>query len=306
MIRDDTDCQGWEWIDADDVVHAFDLTNDIIAGQSQDTGMPPTRRVAVQVPGRSGSFVLDRDYAERLLALEATIVSSAAAQGVEEAIADWAQRFNVLRGGGRLRRTRADGITKRVLFCDYDDGFGIDQSASIWAEGVQQAVLMFYAGDPFWYDDDETVVVFAAGGVLTAFFPIPNPTTGSFVTLTASEVFAQQVITNDGSAEVYPVWTIGGPASAIVLENLTTGERMAFTAAGGVTLLAGESITIDTRPGYTRVEHSDGTNLAPYLSDDSTLWPLAAGDNDVSVEMSGTAIGVSSARLGYYRRWVTA
>lgn len=301
-LRDDTDCQAWEWIDADGVSHPFDLTANMVAGQSQGTGVPPVRRVDVRVPGRSGAFTLHRDYGEKLVALSVTVAGSGP-QDVEEALAEWATRVNVLRGGGALARTRADGVTRRLLFCDYDDGFTIDQTASIWAEGVQQAVLMFFAADPFWYDDTDTVVAFTTG-TGTGFFPIPNPVTGSFITLTASEVFGTAVIDNDGDAPVYPVWTITGPGATIRLVNVTTGEVLDLTDDGSLVLAAGDVLTIDTRPGYTTVSLDDGTNVANYMTDDSTLWPLVLGEQTVQVEMSGSTVA-SSVSLAYARKHLT-
>lgn len=301
-LRDDTDCQTWEWIDADGVAHPVNLTTDVVAGQSQGTGMPPVRRVDVRVPGRAGAFTLDRNYGEKVVALSVTVAADGP-QGVEEAIAAWATRVNVLRGGGALARTRADGVTRRILFCDYDDGFTIDQTASIWSEGVQQAVLMFFAADPFWYDDADTIVAFTTGtGV--GFFPIPNPVTGSFITLTASEVFGSAVIDNDGDAPVYPVWTITGPGAGIRLVNVTTGEVLDLTDDGSLVLAAGDVLTIDTRPGFTVLSLADGTNVANYLTDDSTLWPLVLGEQTVQVEMSASTVA-SSVSLAYARKHLT-
>lgn len=306
MITSEVDCQAWEWIDALGVAHAFTVDNGIVSGQSQGTGMPPVRRADVRVPGRAGAFNLDRSYGERTWALGVTIDSGdgATATTLEEAIEAWAGRFNVLAGPGRIRRTRADGVTKRVLFCDYDAGFGIEQDRGIWAQGSQPAVLTFFAADPFWYDDAATVVPFTTGtGV--GFFPIPNPLTGSFITLNASEVYGSATVNNDGQVAVFPTWTITGPGSAISLRNITTGETLALTAAGSLDLAAGEVLTIVTRPGETVLELADGTNVARYLTDPSALWLLERGDNLVQVQMTG-ATAESAVSMSYTRGWLTS
>lgn len=306
-IRDDIDCQTWEWVDGDGNVHAIDLTNGIVAGQSQGTGMPPVRRVDVQVPGRPGSFTLHRSYGEKQVALQVVVAGSSPTE-VEQNIAAWATRCNVLRGGGALRRTRSDGVTRRVLFCDYDDGLTIDQTAGIWSEGVQQAVLLFYAADPFWYADAATVVNFTpGGGSATGFFPIPNPDTGSMITLVSSEVFGTVVVTNPGDAPAYPVWTLTGPGQSIKLRNLATGTVVDLTADGGLVLGSGEVATIDTRPGHTLLALDDGTNLARYLTDASTLWPIElGGPQTLQVEMSGATAGTSDVELSYTPAHLTA
>lgn len=302
IVSTAVDVQTWEWIDADGVAHTFAEVNGIVPGRSQGTGMPPVRRSDIRVPGRAGAFNLDRTYGERTWALAVTLATTGPTT-LEEAIAAWARRFNVLRGPGQIRRTRSDGTTRRVLYCDYEDGFGIDQAQGIWNSGAQGAVLMFFAADPFWYDDADTVVPFTTGGAGLGFFPIPNPTTGSFITLASSEVYGSVTVDNDGDVPVFPVWTIEGPGSDISLQNLTTGEELTLSAAGGLSLVAGETLTIDTRPGETLLE-VDGTNVARYLSDASSLWPLALGDNLLQVSMAG-ATGASSVELSYLRGWLT-
>lgn len=302
MSITEVDCQTWEWVDALGVVHPFSEVTGIIPGRSANTGMPIVRRSDLRVPGRPGAFPLDRSYDSRTWALQVTL-DTGDAETLEEAIAAWARRFNVLRGPGQIRRTRADGVTVRVLNCDYDDGFGIDQARGIWEQGTQQAVLQFFAPDPFWYDEAATVVPFTTGGNTYGFFPIPNPITGSMITLASSEVFGGVTIDNDGDVPVFPVWTVTGPGSSITLRNLTTGRLLSLTAAGGLTLLAGETLTIDTRPGETLLAVGS-VEVAGYLTDASELWPLALDTNSVQVEMTG-ATSDSSVELSYTRGWLT-
>lgn len=284
----------WEWVDADGVAFAFTEANGLIAGQGSNFWMPQTRRTEARIPGRVGSYVLDRTYRERTAALS-VVVKSSSASTMEAALAAWSSRVNVLRGAGYLRHTRVDGITKRLLYCEYDDGLGVQQGQGIWRKGVQQAVLQFYAADPFWYDESLTTVTFTSGTALAAFFPIPNATTGSFITLTASEVFASTTVDNEGDAPVFPVWTIAGPASSIALRNTTTGKSIAFS---GLSLTAGQTLTVDTRPGSTEITVG-GSSVASYLTDASELWPLELGDNVVSVELAGTLAGTTAASLSY-------
>jgi hypothetical protein len=292
----------WEWIDADGVAHPFtDVASGIVAGQGSNFWMPDTRRQAVSIPGRMGQYVLDSSYRERLGALQVTLdtrklYAHAVDTNVEGLIAAVATMFNVLRGPGQLRHTRLDG-TRRVLYCEYDSGFGLQQANGLWRQGVQQAVLQFFAGDPVWYDDADTTTVFttALGG---SFFPIPNVTTLSFVTITASEVFGTVSVVNSGDVPIYPVWTITGPASSIVLRNVTTGEVIDLTGNGGLTLTAGQVLTVDTRVGTSKLQLADGTNKAGFLTDASVLWSIGRGTSSLRVEMSGSTVA-SAAQLAY-------
>lgn len=295
------DCQAWEWIDAAGGVHEFTEAEGVIPGRYSGAAMPPTRRVDTAVPGRAGVHRVAATYGPKPWALAVTFTGEAE-QGVEEAIAAWASRFNVTLGEGTMRRTRADGVTKRILFCDYDAGMGIDQASGIWSEGAQQAVLTFYAADPFWYDDEAMVESFTTEAT-AAFFPIPNPDTGSYMTIVESGVFASATVDNDGDVEAYPMWTISGPGESIVLTNHSTGQVLDLTADAGLVLADGDVLTIATRPGETTVELADGTNVAEYLTDPSRLWSLVKGQNVVEVAMSG-ADEDSAVSFSYRRGWL--
>lgn len=291
----------WEWIDPDGSVFAFNAANGAIAGQSTNFWMPPTRRLSQPIPGRVGTYTLDSSYRERVGGLQVvfdtrTLYPGSRDSSVETILAAWAARFNVLRGAGQLRHTRLDG-TRRVLHCEYDDGFGVSQIDGVWRQGVQMAVLQFYAADPVWYDDADTTVPFttSSGG---SFLPIPNAGTGSFVTIVGSEVFGNATILNSGDVPIYPVWTITGPGSNITLRNVTTGEVLALTANGGLSLSAGQVLTVDTRIGSTKLQLADATNEAGYLTDASLLWTIGRGTQVLRVEMSGST-GASSVSLAY-------
>lgn len=298
------DVQEWEFVDADGVSHPFDVANGIVPGRSANTGVPPTRRTGLRIPGVPGSLTQHRDYADKTWGLQVTFVGALRnAVSVEEALAEWASAFNVYKGAGLMRRTRADGVTVRRQAVDYDGGLEIDQSSGLWRKGAQQAVLMFFAADPFWYDDVETVVPFEAATGLP-FFPIPNPTTGSFITLTASEVFGSVTVNNDGDVPVWPTWTITGPGEQIVVRNVTTGEVLDFGASTGLVLAAGEVATVVTTPGQTSLLLDDGTNLAGWLTDDSALWAIQRGSNVLQVEMTNVTAD-SSVELAYRRGWLT-
>jgi hypothetical protein len=82
---------------------------------------------------------------------------------------------------------------------------------------------------------------------------------------------------------VYPVWTIIGPGSSLVLTNLTTNRTLTVNA----TVAAGDSIVIDTRPGQKSVRRGDGTNLLSSLVGDPELWSLTESVNQVSAVLTG-------------------
>jgi hypothetical protein len=68
------------------------------------------------------------------------------------------------------------------------------------------------------------------------------------------------------------------------LTNQTTGRTITVT----VSLLGGQQLIIDTRPGYQSVRRDDGTNLMGSVTSDPALWTLTEGVNAVSVALTGS------------------
>ena len=154
--------------------------------------------------------------------------------------------------------------------------------------------MVVRATDPYWYDTADIVNTYVSGGTPPAFFPFFP------LRLSSSSVFASPVVVNDGDVEAWPVWTIVGPGSAIVLRNLTVGSVLSLP----VTLGVDEAVTIDTRPGVKTVRNSSGLSLFGSLTWDSALAALVKGPNTLALEMSG-ATPASSIMLSYRRRFLT-
>lgn len=211
---------------------------------------------------------------------------------VRAGLADLAEILNPLLGEGTLSLTNEAAVTRQiaaVYFAGLDD-------ADEGTVTTQPLVLQFHHADPFWYDPSDTATSFASGETPGLFFPI-----GPQVRLASSTVYGQPTVTNSGSIDAYPVWTITGPGTDLVLTNDTTGETLSV----GYTLNAGDVIVIDTRPGagVTAVTDSAGTNLYQYLT--GSLWALVPGANSITIGLSG-ATSASSVQLAYRRGFIAA
>jgi hypothetical protein len=92
---------------------------------------------------------------------------------------------------------------------------------------------------------------------------------------------------NGGGASIYPQMTIYGPGNLRKLVNNTTGAQIIFN---DLTLLTGEMLTIDFKPGNLSVSSTFRGNLLHKIapgSDKSTFY-LLKGDNSISLLMTGT------------------
>lgn len=199
--------------------------------------------------------------------------------------------LNPLKGDGKLKVTSYDGSI-RELQCRYSGGLEIEENSdTVWNHG-KKAIVIFHAADPFWYGVETQVKTFNPGQPATffPFFPLR---------ITSSSVFADTSIDNEGDIEAWPEWIITGPGENIVLRNLTTGE---VTNLGTTSLETDESITINTKEYEKTITKNDGTNLYGEQTDESSLWALQDGINNIRIEMANTS-NSSSVQLTYRNRY---
>jgi hypothetical protein len=191
-----------------------------------------------------------------------------------------------------------NGTNLRSIECFYKGGLegAIDdnEQGHCWAKYV----LEFRAGDPYWLGDTITPRPLTSGDE-TGWLPLMP------IRVTASQILGNATITNHGQSVAYPTYIITGPATAINLINNTTGESLSITYE----LEADDTLSINTRQGRKSVvlnaATEDETNLFPYLSNDSTLWALAPGVNDVTFTLVGQA-PETTLQFSYQERYLAA
>lgn len=204
-----------------------------------------------------------------------------------------ARALNPDRGFGRLRVTDPMGGQREVT-CRYASGLDLPETKDAAGTYWKKSLLVFRCFDPYWYDTAGIVETFETGAVAGWFPMFP-------LRLSSSEIFADVSVDNEGDIEAWPVWIINGPATNPVLRNITTGKLLQLT----LTLLAGETLTIDTRPGAKSITKNDGSNQFGKQVAGSSLWVLRTGPNAIRVEMAGSSQD-SSVQLTYKRRWLVS
>ena len=113
-------------------------------------------------------------------------------------------------------------------------------------------------------------------------------------------------IDNTGHLKTPILITMTGPLENPIFTNDTTGDIISLTGAGGLTLLVGETLVINTNPASPTVQITDGvttTNAYKYLSADSVLWQLELGENDVSYVATAQS-GAASVTISYKKRYL--
>lgn len=200
--------------------------------------------------------------------------------------------LNPKRGEGTLTVTQADGAA-RTIGARYSAGLEGDESLDAAGRTWCLGVLTFACPSPFWLGPEVTTEWRAA--VAGSFFPVLPLVVGN------SQVLGSVTVDNDGDDDAFPVWTITGPATAISLTNVTTGDVLVLAH----TISVGDTIVIDTRERQQTALLNGTTNLWGGLSDDSTMWALEPGLNDLTLTVTGSTSN-TRVRMTYQPRYLAA
>ncbi|QGZ53408.1 phage tail family protein (plasmid) [Streptomyces sp. QHH-9511] len=200
--------------------------------------------------------------------------------------------LNPKRGLGTLTVTQSDGTARTISAC-YSAGLEGDESRDAAGARWCTGVLTFACPSPFWLG--ATLTTEWRTEVSSTFFPLLPLAVGN------SQVLGAATVDNDGDDDAHPVWTITGPATAVSLTNLTTGEVLVLTH----TLTLGDTVVLDTRERQQTALKNGATNLWGALSDSSAMWALQPGINDLSLTVTGST-SATRVRMSYQPRYLAA
>jgi hypothetical protein len=87
-------------------------------------------------------------------------------------------------------------------------------------------------------------------------------------------------VTNNGTADAWPIIRITGPCSNVTITHVSTGRTLALPTLNRAT---GRWVEIDTRPGYRTVTWDNGGNASAYLAPASRidLFSLPPGTSEM-------------------------
>lgn len=198
------------------------------------------------------------------------------------------------RGAATICVAEADGY-RRYLDCVYTGGAegseGQGDSGQHW---TTYGLTLQAIDNPYWYGDLITPSSWAVADP-RPFFPL-NP--GVF-TLSASNVLGETVIDNVGDVDAYPIWELIGPATQLTLRRGTRTFQI------NATLATGEVLVIDTNKKQQTIIDNHGNNRWSDVQVGAIdLWPLAPGNNAVTIEVAGGLVGNTRVVLGYQPRYL--
>jgi hypothetical protein len=238
-------------------------------------GMMPRGFIADEVPEQAGARLRTVKTFPREVDLP-LLIADATSLALQTRLEALNLAMDPGRGDGRLRKTGLDG-SSRDLVCRYSSGLQREDDWGHYGITWRKLMVTLLAHDPYWYGSNPITATYRVNDTPALFFPILP------IRVIGSAIFSDATINNTGDVEAWPVWTIVGPGGSLVLQNLGTGARILSTT----TLLAGESLVIDTRPGHKTVIRNDGTNAFATLDAASEFWPLARGSNSLRIQLDG-------------------
>jgi hypothetical protein len=261
--------------------------------------MAPVRRLSHEAPLQDG----ETDVGFRLLPRMLTYVFDVQAQSWETL---WVLRGELLKvfkpGSDRIgmRYTFPDARVRQID-CVFADQMSMPLASG---EGFSESVaVVLRAPDPTFYDPTEKFTLQQLTGQTQLVFPITFPIqfAGGFI----NQPFDIGYV---GTWRTFPTIEITGPGTNPIIQNLTTGKKLALTYA----VASGEVVTINLGVGQKSVVSSINGDKIGTLTDDSDLGDFAllaapeavGGTNSMKVTITSGSVGQTSVKIRWYDRFV--
>lgn len=268
--------------------------------------LPPAAFTTQALYNRDGSLLQQVRFQERNVTIPFGVLGANVGQ-VRERVRALSEALTPTQDGTLYLQAPGSPLP-RALTCRLTAGLDgqvelLDDGGEAW----EAMVLNFRAFDPWWFDPIGHELTFGfAVDVGKPFFPMFADPANVGPHFGSSSLFADQVATNEGPGLARPIWTLTGPLNGPKLVNLTTGAVMDFNANGGLNILAGHTVTIDTTSSYiTAIDNNTGASVLTYLTNVSVPFGLVPGDNVLHAE-GGAASAASLVVVNYAARWLSA
>lgn len=272
-------------------------------------GLGPVRRLTERVPFQVGVRDVGHRFDARLLNF--VIVSNSDSKADADAARDGL--FWQLRPGDdaiTLQCTRDDSELRQLSVHAVNVVDAADnESDRIGA--FQRYALQLMAAFPFWQHPTPGYwLVLGAtdpesGGTdpnQTAGYEVPTEVPS--ITVESSGLDYVFPVEYAGTADTYPLITIYGPASGVVIENATIA---AFLSLPALTIADGEYVEIDLSFDAKTVFADNGDNKIAELSTDSDIvsWRLVPGTNNVRFTVGSAATANTGLKVVYTINYVS-
>jgi hypothetical protein len=244
-------------------------------------GRPPVRDNDVDQPSMDGQFAGPDYWAGRQIQFDAAIKIP----GDPAACHDMVAALQAATDPAAVRLVGGQGLTLRIL----RPGRAV-KSLTVRARkldpeykqvihGYVPLDLEFLAHDPTFYADEDSTTEIPLGWLTGGGFAAPV-TAPIYVQDGTTEAIRPGWVTNNGTADAWPVIRITGPCANVTITHVASGRTLALPT---LNLDDGRWVEIDTRPGNRTVTWDNGGNASAYLSPASRvdLFSLPPGTSEM-------------------------
>ena len=274
-----------------------------------NVGLGPVRRLTERGPFQVG--VSDAGYRFDARVVNLVVVSMSDSKALADGARD--DLFWYLRPADDsfvLQCTRDDGALRQLdvhATNIVDAPINEDDRMS----GFQRYALQLMAAFPFWYDPEFGYWVVLGGSDPEQGGTNPNQTNGyevptavPTITVEASGIDYSFPVEYAGTADSFPLITIYGPASGVVIENTTAGAVLSLP---NLAISAGEYIEIDLAFDAKTIVDDEGANQIAELATTSDIvtWRLVPGTNDIRFTVGSGATEDTGMKITYRIQYIS-
>lgn len=270
-------------------------------------GLSAVRRIVERGPFQVG--VTDVGYRHDERSINMVLVSASASKANADAARD--ALFRLLRPSDApltLECTRDDNAVRRI---DVHVVGVVDAAANAYDRigAMQRYALQLMAPFPYWRapgaqfwltlgaDDPQQ-----SGSNSSSGYEVPTevPT----ITVQSSGLDFVFPLSYEGSADSFPLLTVFGPASGIVIENETAGTTLSLP---NLSLSAGQYIDIDLAFSAKTVLRDNGSNQIAQLATTSDIvtWRLIPGLNNIRFTVGSAATAATGLKITYVVQYIS-
>jgi hypothetical protein len=212
-----------------------------------------------------------------------------------------------------LKHTRADGTVRCIQA--YPDSTPVIENDLADGWESWEETLSFICYDPTFYNHIPVIKTYTTALAGFLVFPATFP-----IKFADDLKVGEETITYNGNFASWPLITVNGPYSDVVVENRTTGKMVKL----GSPILAGEQRIIDLTPSATSIVDTNGVsrfnelilpdsdllgmNIRPAgnpLGADNPYGGVSGGINQIRIAATDSVAGQTSATLVFYERFVS-
>jgi hypothetical protein len=257
----------------------------------QGFGMAPIQRITQRGPLQQGDTDVGYRLNPRVIQLPLLVEAMTMDAGYT-ARKGLVKIFTPANGAGILRVT-TDLYDRAILVVPMG---GLDFNQDPQSGYHIRTVVQLRAADPTWYDP--TIVNAAQTPTITG-TPTPVPLTIPW-TAGSSSINSTLNFMYDGDFISYPIISVTGPITDLLITHTTTGYTIGVTG----TIVVGDTWTFDLRYGQKTVTDQAGVNQIANLTSGSALadFAIILGTNTITVSGT-TTTSASTVNITYYTRY---